>query len=331
MSPLFIPPLAKASAEAIRAHCLGFAAWLQSQNQPVTILYAAGGVVSSDGTPPPLLPGVEECFLQAPVGDHPHFPPCADLALSVQVADFLSTREFHFIHFQDWKGNGFVALQRCRTLGLPGNPVVTTTVHGGTEREMECRGSFPAGTLDHLITCHAERWSVQHAHLAILPASDVKAWDQEQGWEFPDTRVTLPLFGSENEANTAWARWLQELQDLRSMHVTRPTSKGAPPAVTVCMAHHNHGAYLAEALASLAAQTFADFTVIIVDDGSTDADSLATFHTLESQYRHRGWQFIRSTNRGASGARNHAAGWLKPPTWCSWIPTMSPGPKCWKF
>ncbi|WP_157210797.1 glycosyltransferase family 2 protein [Verrucomicrobium spinosum] len=224
------------------------------------------------------------------------------------MADFLSTREFHFIHFQDWKGNGFVALQRCRTLGLPGNPVVTTTVHGGTEREMECRGSFPAGTLDHLITCHAERWSVQHAHLAILPASDVKAWDQEQGWEFPDTRVTLPLFGSENEANTAWARWLQELQDLRSMHVTRPTSKGAPPAVTVCMAHHNHGAYLAEALASLAAQTFADFTVIIVDDGSTDADSLATFHTLESQYRHRGWQFIRSTNRGASGARNHAAG-----------------------
>ena len=68
--------------------------------------------------------------MQAPVGDHPHFPPCADLALSVQVADFLSTREFHFIHFQDWKGNGFVALQRCRTLGLPGNPVVTTTVHG---------------------------------------------------------------------------------------------------------------------------------------------------------------------------------------------------------
>lgn len=288
----------------IRAHCLGLAAWLQSQNQQVTVLYAVGGEVSGDPSPPPLLPGVAQCFLPAPEGDHPHFPPCADLTLSVQVAGFLSTREFDFIHFQDWKGNGFVPLQRRRTLGLPGDPVITTTVHGGTEREMECRGRFPAGTIAHLISSHGERWSVQHADVAILPNGEVVNWGRDHGWEFPATQVTLPLFGSVEGADTAWVRWFQELPHPGSS----PASPAETlPALTVCIAHYNHGAYLVAALASLTAQTYANFTVIIVDDGSTDADSLATFDALAREHHHRGWQFIRTVNRGASGARNHAA------------------------
>lgn len=294
--------------EAIRTHCLGLAAWLQSQDRQVTLLYAAGDEASADRSPLPQLVGVEQCFLPNPVGAHPHIPPCPDLELSVRVADFIGTREFDFIHFQDWKGAGFVAMQRSRTLGLPGDPVITTTVHGGTEREMACRGSFPAGTVAHLISSHGERWSVQHADVAILPTTDIGSWAGEHGWEFPTTRATLPLFESVGGANIAWARWFQELPPSRSRHAVRSAPAGAPPALTVCMAHHNHGAYLAAALASLATQTFANFTVIVVDDGSTDEDSLATFLDLENRYRHRGWQFIRSMNRGASGARNHAAG-----------------------
>lgn len=265
-------------------------------------------MTSADGSPLSGLTGVEQCFLPTPEATHPHFPPCADLELSVRVADFLSTREFDYLHFQDWKGTGFVALQRRRTLGLPGDPVITTTVHGGTDREKECRGSFPAGTASHLISCHGERWSVQHADVAILPNADLETWGRKQGWEFPATRTTLPLFGSAAAAGAAWSKWFQEMSSLRSGHATHTAPAGPPPALTVCMAHHNHGAYLAAALASLATQTFVNFTVIVVDDGSTDADSLATFGHLESQYQDRGWQFIRSVNRGASGARNHAAG-----------------------
>jgi GT2 family glycosyltransferase/outer membrane murein-binding lipoprotein Lpp len=291
----------------IRTHCLGLATWLQSQHQQVTLLYAVGDATPGDGSPLPGLARVEQCFLPNPEGTHPHLPPCADLELSVRVSNFLGSREFDFIHFQDWKGAGFVALQRRRTLGLPGEPVITTTVHGGTEREMECRGTFPAGTMGHLISCHGERWSVLHADVSILANADLKTWGQEHAWEFPETLRTIPLLGATEGADIAWTQWLQELSHLRSRSDVLATPVGTPPALTVCMAHHNHGAYLAAALASLAAQTFADFTVIVVDDGSTDADSIATFDSLESQYQHRGWQFIRSINRGASGARNHAA------------------------
>lgn len=293
--------------ELIRAHCLGLATWLQSQGQKVTLLFAFGGESHGEDTPLPLIAGVEQSFLPLPEGTHLHLPPCVNLELSVRVADFLGTREFDFIHFQDWKSTGFVALQRRRTLGLPGGPVITTTQHGGTEREMESLRCFPAGTVDHLVNGHGERWSIQHADVAILPAGEMENWGHEHHWEFPITRVTLPLFGTDQRADTAWASWLPALLEMRPRSFGPAAPAEAPPKLTVCMAHHNHGAYLAAALESLSAQTLSSFTVIVVDDGSTDAESIETFSALESQHEHRGWKFIRSINRGASGARNHAA------------------------
>jgi glycosyltransferase involved in cell wall biosynthesis len=44
----------------------------------------------------------------------------------------------------------------------------------------------------------------------------------------------------------------------------------APPRVSVVMPNHNGGLWLAEAVGSLLGQTFADFELLIVDDGSTD-------------------------------------------------------------
>src|SRR5512136_2594461 len=45
------------------------------------------------------------------------------------------------------------------------------------------------------------------------------------------------------------------------------------PRVTVMVANRNNGSYLGPCLSSLLGQTFDDFEVVVVDDGSTD-DSL---------------------------------------------------------
>jgi teichuronic acid biosynthesis glycosyltransferase TuaG len=87
------------------------------------------------------------------------------------------------------------------------------------------------------------------------------------------------------------------------------------PVVSVCLPTYNGGAFLALTLKSIAAQTFEDYEVIIVDDQSTD-DSVA----LVEQYAASDprVKLLQPSGRAGSSARNanrcvqHARGeWIK--------------------
>jgi glycosyltransferase involved in cell wall biosynthesis len=85
-------------------------------------------------------------------------------------------------------------------------------------------------------------------------------------------------------------------------------SMASDPRVSVIIPCFNLGHFLPEAIASVRAQTFADFEIIVVDDGSTDAA------TREAITRLSGSDVlaVRSENRGLPAARNlgisHARG-----------------------
>ena len=72
------------------------------------------------------------------------------------------------------------------------------------------------------------------------------------------------------------------------------------PAVSVIMSVYNTGRILRETIASVIAQTFADFELLIVDDGSTDE---ITQDILADQNDHR-IRIIRQRNAGVAAARN---------------------------
>ena len=76
----------------------------------------------------------------------------------------------------------------------------------------------------------------------------------------------------------------------------------AVPIVTVVVPCFNGGRFLDRLMASLDAQTFRDFEIIIVDDGSTDDLTAHKLTELEGRA-----QIIHQTNRGASAARNAGA------------------------
>jgi glycosyltransferase involved in cell wall biosynthesis len=76
-------------------------------------------------------------------------------------------------------------------------------------------------------------------------------------------------------------------------------AKGAP-AVSVIIPAYNVAPFIGEALESVFAQTFTDYEVIVVNDGSPDTGELE--RVLEP-YRGR-LVYIRQENRGLSGARN---------------------------
>lgn len=77
----------------------------------------------------------------------------------------------------------------------------------------------------------------------------------------------------------------------------------ANPRVSVIMPVFNCGRYIREAMSSVTAQTYKDFELIVVDDGSRDdtKNIVNAFIAENGQYRIK---YIYQENKGTAGARN---------------------------
>jgi len=71
------------------------------------------------------------------------------------------------------------------------------------------------------------------------------------------------------------------------------------PAVSIIIPAYNQGAYLARAIRSALDQTYPDFEVIVVDDGSTD-NTAEVARSFDDSRLH----YVYQENRGLSAARN---------------------------
>jgi len=87
--------------------------------------------------------------------------------------------------------------------------------------------------------------------------------------------------------------------------VSHKKEDNQPPAISVIVPAHDVVRYIGEALQSLSAQTFADFEVLVVDDGSTDGtrEIIETF--CEGDLR---FTAILQEAQGVSAARNAGLG-----------------------
>ena len=81
-----------------------------------------------------------------------------------------------------------------------------------------------------------------------------------------------------------------------------PKANDGRPAVSVIIPAYRASRDIADALASVFSQTFTDFEVVVVDDGSPDA---AELEAAVAPFRDR-IRFIVQPNRGAGAARNTA-------------------------
>ncbi|MBC8018618.1 MAG: glycosyltransferase family 2 protein, partial [Verrucomicrobia bacterium] len=72
------------------------------------------------------------------------------------------------------------------------------------------------------------------------------------------------------------------------------------PRVSVVIPCYNHGVYLDQAVESVLRQTFADFEIVVVDDGSNDQE---TTRLLKDYHRPK-TRVLHTANRGVSSARN---------------------------
>ena len=102
------------------------------------------------------------------------------------------------------------------------------------------------------------------------------------------------LLGTDERSFTS----LQTGQVSRGAHLT-PVAR-VPPTVSVIIPCFNLGQYLDEAVTSVLKQTFGDFEVIVVDDGSTESE---TRRVLDN-YRWPKTRVVSMTHSGLAAARN---------------------------
>ncbi len=87
----------------------------------------------------------------------------------------------------------------------------------------------------------------------------------------------------------------------------RPVGPTGGPRLSVVIPFYNMGRYVEECLASVYASDVRPDEVILVDDGSTDPESIVALYTLEQDARYAGLKVVRGCNRGLAGARNRGA------------------------
>lgn len=98
------------------------------------------------------------------------------------------------------------------------------------------------------------------------------------------------------------------------------------PLLSVVIPCFNHGRYLRRALDSLARQSFQDFEIILVDDGSDDPSTLDLLEALQEP----GMTLLRQPNRGPSAARNAGVARARGVISAAWMRMTGWRPPIWK-
>ena len=106
----------------------------------------------------------------------------------------------------------------------------------------------------------------------------------------------------------AWAAWHEAIRaESVAAKSPSPVPVAEAPLVTVCITHFNRPQFLKQSLASLEAQDYSNFEVIVVDDGSTSPEAIQYLAEIEPKLKQRNWRIVRQKNLYLSAARNTGA------------------------
>ncbi len=141
--------------------------------------------------------------------------------------------------------------------------------------------------LEDLAVDFAERYAFEHADRQVVCSAALREYVRRLGWSLR-TPVEPPDVP-------------QACETLLCPATTAPGPL-ATPLVTVALPHYNLGRYLPAALASLAAQTYPNIEILVIDDGSTDPASLRVLEEMRSRYPQI--RFLSQPNAGIGATRN---------------------------
>lgn len=137
-------------------------------------------------------------------------------------------------------------------------------------------------------------------------------WDaaERTGWSVSEIRHNVGLVLGKLVTRDANIRQADLLADFVAREqALRTSSADVSPLVSVVLPAYNHARYVAQAIASVAAQTYPHIELIVIDDGSTDR----TAAVISGCVAGAGFpvRFIARENRGAPATLNEGAALAK--------------------
>jgi glycosyltransferase involved in cell wall biosynthesis len=207
-----------------------------------------------------------------------------------------SQHAFAVILFPVRRGLGFRMLQ-ARQAGLAFQGVILAAyLDGCGARDREQHEQWPDG-LDDLELDYLERVSFERSDVQIACDPEQLAFVRANGWQLY-SHVILS-----SPTAVGFRDMLRAARERAPSRSPSPaTSSEDRPLVTVCVPHYNLGAHLPGTLESLAAQTYSDLEVLVIDDGSTDAGSRAVCESMRDRFPK--FRFLTQPNAGIGATRN---------------------------
>lgn len=153
---------------------------------------------------------------------------------------------------------------------------------------------YPIKHINHTLALYRRHGSNQTRNLVALH-EEVLNIVRKTLRQFPDTSAQV---GPEQVAHRL--QWLQErISELR-YESDSGLERDNPTNVSVILPVYNGERFVTQAIESVLAQTYKNFELIIVDDGSTDR----TVDRIKPYLREPNVRYIKQRNRGLASARN---------------------------
>jgi len=166
------------------------------------------------------------------------------------------------------------------------NPLVHYVRHGG----LDGRNPHPSFDAEHYLRDHPDVADLRTDPLLHFLASRA-------------AEAHRPLNTSVSTAASATAIAEAKLRAVAASRKLSDALIGTSALVSVIIPCFNYGKYLSDALASVLSQTYKHLEIAIVDDGSTDPESLEVLDGI----RHDCVRIIRQSNQGLAQSRNNGA------------------------
>lgn len=212
---------------------------------------------------------------------------------SFRVYQWLKSKNFEQVYFEDKQGVAFYSLL-AKSQELHFVETALSIYSLGPIAYLKQNEKKLINSVMDLEVDFLERKTFQMAHEIITFDHHLKDWLEKNNWT---TKKSITLIEENSCSPVATAKFETQTLDLGENG----------PLISICIPHFERPQLLQQLLESLQTQTYKNFEVIVVDDGTSNIENIAKLKELEQTHLSLiNGKLIYSDHQGPSAARNKA-------------------------